>query len=336
MTSSVLIGFVYVLAAGIFQGVFLLPMDRARQWQWEHIWLAFSFFGMLALNWLLTLATIPDILDIYRLTPTADLGLLIIFGLGWGLGAVLFGLGMARLGLALGYPIIMGLIASLGALVPLAVFFPQTLLSLKGVLIACGMLVVLVGIILCSRAAARKVAADSGQRTAVAPGILIAVAAGALSSLPNIGMAFATRLIAIAEAHGVAASMAGNAVWALFFTAGFAVNAAYCIYLMVRQKSSGMLLGPQTIGNLSLTAFMGLLWIGSFYGYGMGAARLGPLGPVVGWPLFITISICVGNIVGLWRGEWRNAPAAARKLLTRGLAVLLAAVALIAISGALT
>jgi L-rhamnose-H+ transport protein len=335
MTSSVLIGFLYVLAAGIFQGVFLLPMDRARQWQWEHTWLAFSFFGMLALNWLLTLATIPNIFAVYRLAPVGDLGLLALFGLGWGLGAVLFGLGMARLGLALGYPIIMGLIASLGALVPLAVFFPQTLLSLKGGLIACGMLVVLVGIVLCSRAAARKAATEAAQRAGVAPGILIAVAAGALSSLPNIGMAFATRVIAIAEAHGAPAGMAANAVWALFFTAGFAVNAVYCVYLMVRRHSAGMLVGPHTLGNLSLAAVMGLLWIGSFYGYGMGAARLGPLGPVVGWPLFITISICVGNLVGLWRGEWRNAPAAARKLLTRGLVVLIAAVALIAASGAL-
>lgn len=335
MTVSVLVGFLYVLAAGILQGVFLLPMDRARHWQWEHTWLAFSFFGMLALNWLFTLATIPNIFEVYRLAPAADLGLLAVFGLGWGLGAVLFGLGMARLGLALGYPIIMGLIASLGALVPLAVLFPQTLVSLKGMLIACGTLVVLAGIILCARAAARKAATGSAERAGLVPGIVIAVAAGALSSLPNIGMAFATRVVAVAEARGVLASIAANAVWALFFTAGFVVNAAYCMTQMVRQRSGGMLAGPHTIGNLSLAAFMGLLWIGSFYGYGMGAARLGPLGPVVGWPLFITISICVGNLVGLWRGEWREASRAARKLLTAGMAVLLAAVALIAVGGAL-
>jgi L-rhamnose-H+ transport protein len=255
--------------------------------------------------------------------------------LGWGLGAVLFGLGMARLGLALGYPIIMGLIASFGALVPLAVFFPQTLLSLKGLLIACGMLVVLAGIMLCARAAERKAATEARQHAGVAPGITIAVAAGILSSLPNIGMAFATRVIAIAQAHGAPAHLAANVVWALFFTAGFAVNAAYCIYLMFRQRSGALLLGPHTLRNLSCAAIMGLLWIGSFYGYGIGAARLGPLGPVIGWPLFITCSICVGNLVGLWRGEWRSAPGAARSLLTRGLLVLLSAVALIAVSGAL-
>ncbi len=335
MTGSVAIGLLYVLAAGILQGVFLLPMDRVRGWRWEHTWLAFSFFGMLAFNWLFTLMTIPQIFDVYRLAPESDLARLALFGLGWGLGAVLFGLGMARLGLALGYPIIMGLIASLGAVVPLALFFPQTFLSLKGALIGGGTLVVLAGIVLCSRAAERKDATGTGQRSSMGSGIMIAIAAGALSSLPNIGMAFATHVIAIAQTHGVSSSFAGNAVWALFFTAGFAVNAAYCIYLMVRQRAGERLLNPQLPRNAFLAALMGLLWIGSFYGYGIGAARLGPLGPVIGWPLFITCSICVGNLVGLWRGEWRNAPAAAKAMLARGLLVLLAAVALIAVSGAL-
>lgn len=332
MSMAIAVGLLLVLVAGIFQGIFLLPMDRTRGWTWEQSWLAFSLFGMIVFNWLITGLTIPQILDIYRSSLARDILLLLLFGLGWGLGAVLFGLGMARLGLALGYPIIMGLIAALGALVPLLVFFPETLATLKGGLILGGMLVVVIGILLCSRAGASKGGTGTAARTGLTSGLMIAVAAGVLSSLPNIGMAFATRVIAIAGAQGVAPSLAGNVVWALFFTAGFAVNAAYCIYLMARAKS-GSLFNAHAARNLFFTALMGLFWIGSFYAYGIGAARLGPLGPVIGWPLFIASSILVGNLVGLWRGEWRNAPSAARGLLAQGLVVLLAAVGLIAVSG---
>ena len=322
-----------VLIAGIFQGVFLLPMDRTMGWRWEQNWLAFSFFGMILFNWLFTAITIPQILDIYRAAPRGDVLRLVQFGLGWGLGAVLFGLGMARLGLALGYPIIMGLIAALGALVPLLVFFPATLASLKGALILGGMLVVVIGIFLCSRAGASKSGVASATQAGLTAGLFIAVAAGILSSLPNIGMAFATRVIGIAGAHGVAASLAGNVVWALFFTAGFIVNAAYCFYRMAQDGTGSLLIRGASPRNLGLTALMGLLWIGSFYAYGVGAARLGPLGPVIGWPLFIASSILVGNLVGLWRGEWQGATNSARRLLTQGLVVLLAAVGLIAASG---
>lgn len=331
--SGTIAGLLLVLVAGIFQGVFLLPADGTRGWRWEQNWLAFSFFGMILFNWLFTAVTIPQAMDVYRAAPADDLLRLLLFGLGWGLGAVLFGLGMARLGLALGYPIIMGLIAALGALIPLVVFFPATLASLKGVLILGGMLVVVIGILLCARAGASKGETSAAFRTGLTAGLAIAVAAGILSSLPNIGMAFATRVIGIASAQGVAVGLAGNVVWALFFTAGFIVNAAYCIYRMARENSLGLLLGAATLTNLGLTALMGLLWIGSFYAYGMGAARLGPLGPVIGWPLFIASSILVGNLVGLWRGEWRGASHAARRLLAQGLVVLLAAVGLIATSG---
>ena len=334
MSAAIAGGLTLVLLAGIFQGIFLLPMDRTRGWTWEQNWLGFSLFGMILFNWLITGLTIPQILDIYRSAPTNDLLLLLLFGLGWGLGAVLFGLGMARLGLALGYPIIMGLIAALGALVPLLVFFPGMLATLKGGLILGGMLVVVIGILLCSRAGARKGGTGIVARASLTTGLMIAVAAGVLSSLPNIGMAFATRVIAIAGVQGVAPSLAGNVVWALFFTAGFAVNAAYCLYLMARGKS-GSLFNAHAARNLFFTALMGFFWIGSFYAYGIGAARLGPLGPVIGWPLFIASSILVGNLVGLWRGEWRNAPSAARRQLAQGLVVLLAAVGLIAASGTL-
>src|ERR1039457_6359723 len=168
-----LLGFLLVLLAGLLQGTFILPMTLVRKWSWEHTWATFSLLGMVVFNWIITLVFVPNIFAVYFASPPRDLAILALFGLGWGLGAVLFGLGMARLGLALGYPIIMGLIASLGALVPLAIFFPQTLLSLKGALIVCGMLAVLAGIVLCSRAAARKAANAAGERAGLAPGLII-------------------------------------------------------------------------------------------------------------------------------------------------------------------
>ena len=329
-------GIAYVLVAGILQGIFLLPMDHIRGWRWEQSWLAFSFFGMLAFNWLFAFMTLPQLPEVYRAVPVEDLSSLAVFGLGWGLGAVLFGLGMARLGLSLGYPIIMGLIASVGALAPLLIFFPNTLWDQKGLLIIAGTFVVVLGIVICSRAAARRETIGVGAHNDVGRGVAIAIAAGVLSCLPNIGMAFGERVMAWAREHGVASMQAANAVWALFFTAGFLINATYCLHLMWRaraESSKGSVGGAGR--NLILTALMGLLWIGSFYGYGIGAGRLGSMGAVMGWPLFIATAIVVGNLVGFARGEWRSAPAGAKALLGRGLVVLFAAVAIIAVSGAI-
>jgi len=337
---TLLAGFLLVLVAGLLQGTFILPMTLVRKWSWEHSWFTFSLLGMVVFNWILTLLFVPNIRSVYAASPSHDLAILALFGLGWGIGAVLFGLGMDRLGMALGYPIIMGLIASLGALIPLLVFFPQTLFTAKGGVLLAGSAVVVAGIVVCSIAAARKTRSAEknagATSTALTAGLVIAVMAGILSCLPNVGMAFARNVVSAAEGLGIAPSSAGNTVWALLFTFGSIANLIYCVYLMIRRKTLRDYWNMETPRNVALSGVMALLWIGSFYLYGAGAARLGRWGAVAGWPLFISISIVMGNLWGLWKGEWRDANASARRMLNIGLVVLIVAVIVVALSNAVS
>jgi L-rhamnose-H+ transport protein len=101
---------------------------------------------------------------------------------------------------------------------------------------------------------------------------------------------------------------------------------------MIRKNTLRQYWNSETPRNLGLSALMALMWIGSFYLYGAGATRLGRWGLVAGWPLFISISIIIGNIWGLWRGEWQAARASARRLLNLGLVILIAAVIVVALS----
>lgn len=335
----IVLAFTLVLIAGFFQGTFVLPMTMTKKWKWEHTWGTFSLLGMLVFNWVLAIIFIPETLSIYGAVPARDIVILILFGAGWGIGAILFGLGMDRLGLALGYPIIMGLIASLGALIPLLVFFPETLLEAKGLVLLGGTVLAIVGIVFCSRGGARKQPVETQKENvksgAFAVGLSIAVFAGILSCLPNVGMAFGENIIEAAKKQGIPGTYAGNTVWALFFTVGFIVNFSYCLYLMIRRRNLKEYSNPGSLKNIGLSALMAFMWIGSFYLYGMGAAELGKWGVIVGWPLFICLSIVVGNLWGIWRGEWKNAPARARSLLNTGIIILMLAVVVIAISNSL-
>ena len=331
-----LTGFLLVLLAGLLQGSFVLPMTLVRRWSWEHTWATFSLLGMLVFNWIITLLFVPNIFAVYAASPGRDLAILALFGLGWGVGAVLFGLGMDRLGMALGYPIIMGLIASLGALIPLLVFFPQTLLTTRGVVLLAGTALVIFGIVLCSIGGSRR-APSGGKSTATRPnafkiGLVIAILAGILSCLPNVGMAFGGNVIQRRGGVGCLTGVVRK------YGLGAAVHLGMCrepdlLPVPDDQRKTLANIGTRKRrGILGLSALMALMWIGSFYLYGAGAARLGRWGVVVGWPLFISLSIIVGNLWGLWRGEWRGAPAAARRLLNLGLLVLIVAVIAVALS----
>lgn len=330
---SMIVGVCLILVAALLQGVFLLPMSRARHWAWEHVWLVFSLTGMIVCNWVLTSLALPDARAIFVGVSRREILILACFGLAWGVGAVLFGLAMDTLGLALGYPLVMGLNASIGTFVPLLWFDRRSVFEGRGVLISLGTIVAIAGICLCSIAGSRR--QFSGRQTGDAPrsrfvsGLVIAVASGILSCLPNIGLAYGTETVEAARNLGASSAFAGDAVWLVFFTFGGLVNVAYCGWLIIRRKSLHTLFASDRLPNWWWSLTMGAMWISSFYLYGIGAARLGSNGPTVGWPILVSVSIAVGVLGGLGRGEWDGAPAQARRFLWGGLALIVLAVIVI-------
>ncbi len=328
-------GLAIVLFAAILQGTFILPMNHTRDWKWEHSWFTFSLLGMVVLNAAIGFVTIPSLIGIYAATPRATLLLLSALGFGWGIGAVLFGLGMDRLGMALGYPIIMGLIAVLGGLLPFLLLHAHDIFSPRGTIYFLGTSLAIIGILFCSRAAAlrdrQRSPSDSGQKSGLLAGLLIAIFAGVLSCLPNLGISLTAALTKAGASFGVPAARAANAVWVLFFGMGFLANGVYCLWKMGRGSNLSALLRNATSRNLFLIFSMAAMWIGSFYLYGIGTSFLGSAGTIFAWPLFICTSIVVGNFWGIRAGEWRAAPPPARLRLRIGLAILIASVIVVSL-----
>ncbi len=199
-------GISLVILAAVLQGIFLLPMSRTRQWAWEHVWLAFSLAGMLVCNWVLAFISLPSPASIYAAVPRQELAVLAGFGLAWGVGAVLFGLGMDILGLTLGYPLIMGLNASVGTFVPLLWLYGGSMFTGRRLFIADGTAIAIAGIVACSVAGAwRESATDRTRvdsRSRFLAGLIIAVVSGVLSCLPNIGLTFAAQTLRAARDLG--------------------------------------------------------------------------------------------------------------------------------------
>lgn len=328
-------GLAVVLFAGVLQGTFILPMNHTRNWKWEHSWFMFSALGMIVLNAAIGFVTIPSLFRIYSATPRFTLILLSALGFGWGIGAVLFGLGMDRLGMALGYPIIMGLIAVLGGLLPFLLLHAQEIFSLRGAIYFLGTALAILGILFCSRAAAlrnqQRSVSDSGPKSGLLAGLLIAIFAGVLSCLPNLGISLTAALTQAGASFGVPASRAANAVWVLFFGMGFLANGVYCFWRMEKGSNGSALFRNATSRNLLLIFSMAAMWIGSFYLYGIGTAFLGSAATIFAWPLFICTSIVVGNFWGIRAGEWDSAPSQARLRLRIGLAILIASVIVVSL-----
>lgn len=339
--NEIIVGLGIVILAAILQGSFIVPMSYVKSWKWENSWAIFSILGMFVFNWILSIMAVPSLCQIYKSASLSALFVPAIFGILWGIGAIFFGLGMAAAGLALGYAIIMGLVLSLGAFIPMIVLHPAELITVKGGLVTIGLLITIAGIALFGQAGILKEseqAVKTGKITRVSSvsmkvALLICILAGVFSCFTNVGFALSKNLIQMARDLGTSDLWTGNSVWAILFSAGGIANLIYCGYLFKKNKSFSCYFEKGSIVNLLLIALMSLMWIGSFAIYGYGARKMGSWGTVIGWSVFIALSIAIGGFWGIIQKEWVGTTMKTRKLAYYGIYILLAAIVVFAYSG---
>ncbi len=331
MTNRPAAGLFWLFLAGVMQGAFPLPMKFAGKWKWEHVWGWYSLLAFIILPVVIAWTTVPHVADVLRIAaPLPVLFRLILFGVLWGVGSVLYGLGIDALGMALGFSIMTALTTALGALVPLAVLTPDLLFQRGGLFLIAGNVITIAGVAVCAHAGAlrdREASVESGPVLAVRRSFPVALAiciiAGSLSAAFNFGYAFGDPVAKAARASGATADDALNAVWLVMLPAGGVVNLLYCGYL-ARKNRSLFRFGQGRLMEWSGGAIMAFLWTGSVVVYGWGANALGPLGPTLGWSLWNAILIAATVVCGVATHEWKGASGRPLKWLSAGIAVLIA------------
>jgi L-rhamnose-H+ transport protein len=340
MSENLLSGILLTVLAGVLQGSFMVPLKYTRKWSWENAWVLSSASSYLIFPWLFALVTVPRLGDVLSHTSVRTVSHTLLFGLGWGIGALTFGLGVNYLGMAVGIAVILGLTASIGSLVPLLVLSPEKLGSPEGELILSGVTVLVLGISLCSWAGKLKEKALGGhvepltgnQDGSFALGLLFCILSGILSSCGNFGFAFGSEISAWAIKYGTPQNYAAYPLWAVITLPLFVCNVGYCLYLLVRNRTLGRFLYRDTRHYYLGTLGMGMLWMGGMALYGTGANKLGRLGSSIGWAVLMSSIVIVANLWGLLTGEWEGSGRKPLLVMYAGMMVLLAAIVIIGLS----
>jgi len=316
---------------GAVNGSFAVPMKRVKGWAWEHTWFTWAFSGLILVPGLATLLSVPHLPGVYAATSWSTLGLVAFFGFLWGIAGFLFGLGIDYLGLAVGFGIILGISSALGALGPLVVRHSEEMFTRTGLLTMTGALLVVLGVAGCAVAGRiRERAQGAGRRGSLVVGLLICIASGVMAPMMNFGLSYGSEIADNALRAGAGAIASLNAIWPVLLLGGFAANALYCAFLMIRNGSGWRPLVKVNPGaNIPLGLLMGLLWMGGLLMYGSASRMLGPLGLVLGWPIMMGCTVLTANAWGVITGEWRGAPVSAKAWVAVGVALLVAGIAVI-------
>lgn len=335
------LGFVLAIVGGILMGSFSLPMKKISRWAWETTWLVWAVAALVITPWVIAAINVPEMASVYTQAGAGTLTMVFFFGVGWGMGAVLFGRSIHILGMSLAFAISIGLTLALGSLVPMA-RKPELFATAAGQTLTVGIALMLIGVIISAIAGRRKEAQMQAAAGAQPPasssatsagafvkGLTLCVLSGIFNPMINFAFEFGDNIKAAAAAAGASDGGASDAIWAITLLGGFATNLVYCSILLTRNKAwSGYRLAG-TRHYWFLAALMGVTWVLSITVYGRAAGMMGALGSSAGWAITMGCCIAVSNAWGIITGEWRQAGGKPLRTMCVGLAVILVAITVI-------
>ena len=305
---EILLPFLLVIIASFFQGSFGLGMKYMEPLKWEAWWIVHITIAMIIFPIAWAIIVVPNLFEVIRNAPDDAVFLGMLFGFLWGVGGILFGKSVPYIGLSLTYGIVMGLAASVGSIIPLlqvedAYLNPAT----NYVIIA--VFIMLVGVALTAKAGIErdKLIGDTNDPSNMSKGIMIAVSCGILSALLNVGFANATPVALEAEKMGALTRNSSLAAWVVVLLGAFMMNFGYAIFLIFKNKSWDSFQAPAARSAYKWAILAGLFWFAALGIYGQGSALMGTMGPIIGWPMLLGLSLIISNIWAVRSGEWKNA-----------------------------
>lgn len=325
-----ILGVIFHFIGGFASGSFYIPYKKVKGWAWESYWIVGGLASWLIIPPLAAYLTIPGYFDIIKATDGNILGLTYFFGVLWGIGGLTYGLGVRYLGVALGSSIILGLCSVFGALIPSIYYdfnpkagkdtFTDLITSEWGQMVLLGIVVCVIGIIICGKAGAMKeknlagsTAEPSNKEFRIGLGLFVSIVSGILSACFAFGIDAGKDMADAANAAWKSANpndgeflFQNNVTYVVILWGGLTTNFIWCMILNARNKTFGDYTNKQTplLRNYLFSALAGTTWFMQFFFYGMGESKLGN-GPS-SWILHMAFIILVANVWGLVLNEWKG------------------------------
>jgi L-rhamnose-H+ transport protein len=321
------------------------PQKQTKRWAWEIYWLTTAASAWFVLPILGAFATIPDYPDVLASCPPDTMVRSFLLGLLYGVGGLTFGLGIRYIGFSLNYAIAIGISAGLGTLMPL-IWHPhdgfvwtivEKFRDVPGMIVLAGIVTSLLGIALCGWAGAlrERSSGDSPSQYSFKVGVPLAIVAGVLSAVYNFALLAGEPLEKAAVANGASELLKMNAIYPFSNGGAFVTNAAWCVLLIVRNRTAGQLvrLPERGTGTLifyySMALLSGAFWYFQFFFYGMGHTHMGTRYGFTSWALHMAMLILFSNLYGWLFREWQGADQLPRRVLRAGMAVIVVATLII-------
>jgi L-rhamnose-H+ transport protein len=351
---QVLAGIIFHFIGGFASGSFYVPYKKVKGWAWESYWIIGGLFSWLIVPPLAAWLTVSNFSEIIAQTPSSVFWWTYFWGILWGIGGLMYGLGMRYLGMSLGNSVLLGFTSAFGSLVPSIYYnyhptpgkttFNDLLTTSWGRIVLAGVVICLIGIYICGRAGVmkEKELPDEKKKESIkefnlVKGLIICTISGILSACFNFGIEAGSSMAETANSLWKTAHPTetvnflyrNNVTYVVLLWGGLTTNFIWCMILNARNKSFGdYTTNKVNLGrNYFFSALAGTTWFLQFFFYGMGESKLG--NGASSWILHMAFIILVANMWGFALKEWKGVSRKALNTILLGIITIIISVILV-------
>ena len=217
-----------------------------------------------------------------------------------------------------------------------------------GLTVLAGLVVCVIGIILCGKAGTMKEKEYQAEKKAdpevnklkteykFALGLFVSIVSGILSACFNFGLEAGKPMSDVANSLWVAANpnqgeflYRNNVIYVIVLWGGLTTNLIWCVILNAKNKTFGDYVNPKTplLSNYAFAALAGTTWFLQFFFYGMGESKLG--NGASSWILHMSFIILVANMWGFISKEWKGVSKKTQNTIIAGVFVIILSVLIV-------
>lgn len=326
------IGIFWALLAAVMLGFYALPSKYVKNYTVDNTWGGFWLLAMFIVPVLSTLVLVKNLGDTYSQVSSGVFVSIILLSILWGIGNLLWGISISRIGMALGFSLLIGITTLVGSILPFLMGGMDKLGTSGGMVILAGIFVIMLGIVANGKAGLLREkhensnSPDKKENSAMKTGIIMCVVGGLCAAGFNLSYHVADN---IGHIGAISQEQFGNPPWIArlavmlpsFIGSGIA-TVLFFIYQLSRNKTLGNFSAKGSLNNVILLLVMAVVYCASLIIYGLGAYKLGELGTSVGFAIFQTGCIMVANLLGIFTGEWKQAGKQSKNWLYSGLGLM--------------
>ncbi|MEP6684090.1 MAG: L-rhamnose/proton symporter RhaT [Parafilimonas sp.] len=351
---QVIIGIIFHFIGGFASGSFYVPYKKVRGWAWENYWLIGGLFSWLIIPPIAAWVTVPNFIHIIAQTDPSTFWWTYFWGLLWGIGGLMYGLGMRYLGMSLGNSVLLGFTSAFGALLPSIYYnfhptegkttFNDLISTSWGRIVLTGIVFCLIGIFICGRAGVLKERElpeekkkESIKEFNLVKGLIVCIISGILSACFNYGIEAGSSMSETANQLWKAAHPTetinflyrNNVTYVVLLWGGLTTNFIWCMFLNARNRTFKDYTKKQSplLKNYLLCALAGTMWFLQFFFYGMGESKLG--NGASSWILHMAFIILVANMWGFILKEWKGVSTKTYTTIVVGVIIIIVSVVLV-------